>query len=239
MKSNVFKDGFKDGIPIGLGYFAVSFSLGIIAKKAGLNPFEGFFASLLALASAGEYVVFVLMVAKASYWEVFVVSLITNARYLLMSCALSQKFAPSTGLFHRLGVGYGITDEVFGITVARPGKIDPVYNYGALLACAPLWGLGTALGIFAGEILPIRIVSALSVSLYGMFVAIFIPPARKDKFIALLIVICFAASYIFNVAPVLSDISSGTRTIILTVVISAIAALVKPVKDEEGEKDAI
>lgn len=235
MNSNAFKAGMKDGIPIGLGYFAVSFSLGIIAKKAGLTAIQGFFASIFALASAGEYVVFVLMAAKASYLEVFIVSLITNARYLLMSCALSQKFDPKTGLAHRLGVGFGVTDEVFGITVARPGKITPAYNYGALLTCAPPWALGTALGIIAGEILPVRAVSALSVSLYGMFVAIFIPPARKDKFVAALIVVCFAASYLFSVLPALSSISSGTRTIILTVVLASLAAIIKPVKDEEEE----
>ena len=238
MNSNAFKAGLKDGIPIGLGYFAVSFSLGIIAKKADLTAIEGFFASLFGLASAGEYVVFVLMAAKASYLEVFIVSLITNARYLLMSCALSQKFDEKTGLLHRLGVGFGVTDEVFGITIARPGKVTPAYNYGALLTCGIPWALGTSLGIIAGEILPLRVVSALSVSLYGMFVAIFIPPARKDKFVAALIVVCFTLSYLFSVLPALSSISSGTRTIILTVAISSLAAIIKPVKDEEGENAA-
>jgi len=238
MNSNAFKAGLKDGVPIGLGYFAVSFSLGIIAKNAGLSAIQGFFASLLTLASAGEYVVFVLMIAKASYLEVFMVTLITNARYLLMSTALSQKFDSKTGLLHRLGVGFGVTDEVFGITIARPGKIMPAYNYGALLSCAPLWALGTALGIIAGEILPVRVVSALSVSLYGMFVAIFIPPARKDKFMALMIVLCFAASYFFSTLQVFAGISSGTKTIILTVVLSSLAALIKPVKDEEAANAA-
>lgn len=238
MNSNAFKAGLKDGVPIGLGYFAVSFSLGIIAKKAGLSAIQGFFASLFGLASAGEYVVFVLMAAKASYLETFVVSLITNARYLLMSCALSQKFDPKTGLGHRIGVGFGITDEVFGITVARPGKVQPAYNYGAMVSCAPAWALGTALGIIAGEILPLRVVSALSVSLYGMFVAIFIPPARKDKFMALMIVLCFATSYLFSYIPALASISSGTRTIILTVALSSLAAIIKPVKDEEASDAA-
>ena len=189
MNSNAFKAGLRDGVPIGLGYFAVSFSLGIIAKKAGLSAIQGFFASLFGLASAGDYVVFMLMIANASYLEVFIVTLITNARYLLMTTALSQKFDQKTGLDHRIGVGFGITDEVFGITVARPGKVQPAYNYGAMVSCAPAWALGTALGIIAGEILPLRVVSALSVSLYGMFVAIFIPPARKDKYMALMIVL--------------------------------------------------
>ncbi|SDA72307.1 4-azaleucine resistance probable transporter AzlC [Lachnospiraceae bacterium G11] len=238
MNSNAFKAGLKDGVPIGLGYFAVSFSLGIIAKKAGLSAIQGFFASLFGLASAGEYVVFMLMIANASYLEVFIVTLITNARYLLMTTALSQKFDQKTGLGHRIGVGFGITDEVFGITVARPGKVQPAYNYGAMVSCAPAWALGTALGIIAGEILPLRVVSALSVSLYGMFVAIFIPPARKDKFMALMIVLCFATSYLFSYIPSLASISSGTRTIILTVALSSLAAIIKPVKDEEASDAA-
>ncbi|MBP5298816.1 MAG: AzlC family ABC transporter permease [Lachnospiraceae bacterium] len=238
MNSNAFKAGLRDGVPIGLGYFAVSFSLGIIAKKAGLSAIQGFFASLFGLASAGEYVVFMLMIANASYLEVFIVTLITNARYLLMTTALSQKFDQKTGLGHRIGVGFGITDEVFGITVARPGKVQPAYNYGAMVSCAPAWALGTALGIIAGEILPLRVVSALSVSLYGMFVAIFIPPARKDKFMALMIVLCFATSYLFSYIPALASISSGTRTIILTVALSSLAAIIKPVKDEEASDAA-
>lgn len=238
MNSNAFKAGLKDGVPIGLGYFAVSFSLGIIAKKAGLSAIQGFFASLFGLASAGEYVVFMLMIANASYLEVFIVTLITNARYLLMTTALSQKFDQKTGLGHRIGVGFGITDEVFGITVARPGKVQPAYNYGAMVSCAPAWALGTALGIIAGEILPLRVVSALSVSLYGMFVAIFIPPARKDKLMALMIVLCFATSYLFSYIPALASVSSGTRTIILTVALSSLAAIIKPVKDEEASDAA-
>ena len=115
----VFCEGMRDGVPIALGYFAVSFSLGIAARTAGFTPLQGFVASLLNNASAGEYAAFALIASGATYLEVAIITLIANARYLLMSCALAQRFAPGTPFFHRLIIGYDVTDELFGITIAR------------------------------------------------------------------------------------------------------------------------
>ena len=180
---NAFKNGICDGFPIALGYFAVAFSLGIVARKAGLNPFQGFLSSILNHASAGEYAEFTVIMANASYFEMAFVILVTNIRYLLMSCALSQRFAPDIPLFHRLFVGFGITDEIFGISIARAGMLNPWYNYGAMAIALPCWAAGTAMGIVAGNILPVSAVSALSVALYGMFLAVIIPASRTDKIV--------------------------------------------------------
>lgn len=228
----VFCDGMRDGFPIALGYFAVAFSLGIAARNAGLTPVQGFLASILNNASAGEYAAFTLIAAKATYWEVAVITLIANARYLLMSCALAQRFSPATPFFHRLLIGYDVTDELFGITIARPGYLNPYYTYGAILLAAPAWAIGTALGIIAGNALPLRVVSALSVALYGMFLAIIIPPARKNRIVAALVVISFVLSFACEYLLGISALSGGTRTIILTVAISAAAAVLFPVKQE-------
>lgn len=228
----VLYEGMRDGFPIALGYFAVSFSLGIAARNAGLTPMQGFWASLLNNASAGEYAAFTLIAAKATYLEVAVITLIANARYLLMSCALAQRFAPETPFFHRLIVGYDVTDEIFGITIARPGYLNPYYTYGAILLAAPAWAIGTALGIMAGNALPLRIVSALSVALYGMFLAIIIPPARKNRIVAGLVALSFALSFACEYLPGVASLSSGTRTILLTVLISGAAAVLFPVKQE-------
>lgn len=230
------REGFRDGIPIGLGYFAVSFSLGVVARNSGLNAFQGFLASLLNNASAGEYAGFTVIAADAPYLEIILMTLIANARYLLMSCALSQKFSSETPLIHRLLVGFDVTDEIFGITIARPGNLDPHYTYGAILIAAPCWAIGTAMGVTAGNLLPLRAVSALSVALFGMFLAVIIPPARKDKIIAFLIPVCFLASFAAGRLPVISKLSGGTRTILLTVALSVAAALLFPVKEEEGKQ---
>ncbi len=226
------KDGLHDGIPIGLGYLAVSFSLGIAAKNAGLTPFQSFLASLLCNASAGEYAGFTSISAGASFFEIAVITLIANARYLLMSCAMSQRAAPDMPLKHRMITGFYITDELFGIGIARSGYLNPYYIYGAVLIAMPCWAFGTALGTIAGNLLPFRIVSAFSVALYGMFLAIIIPPARKNKVLAVLVALSFVASYAFSVLPMVSALSEGTRTIILTVVLSSAAALLFPVKSE-------
>lgn len=237
--AKAFREGMQDGIPIGLGYLAVAFSLGIAARNAGLTAFQGFLSSILTNASAGEYAGFTLIAANAPYFEMVIVTLIINARYMLMSCALSQRMSPDLPLRHRLLTGMGITDELFAIAIARPGYINPYYTYGSLFVASPCWAAGTALGIIAGNLLPLRAVSAFSVALYGMFLAVIIPPAHKNKVIGILVILCFAASYLSLHLPVISNISSGTRTIILTVAISAAAAFLFPVKpEEEKENDA-
>lgn len=225
--------GFKDGIPIGLGYFAVAFSLGIAAKNAGLTPFQAFLTSALCHASAGEYAGFTVIAAAASFLEIATITLIANARYLLMSCAMSQRIDPDMPFFHRLIMSFYITDELFGIAIARPGYLNPWYTYGAVLFASPCWAAGTALGALAGNLLPLRLVSAFSVALYGMFLAIFIPPARKNKVILGIVSLCFAASALATYLPVVSELSEGTRTIILTLVISAGAAVLFPRETNE------
>ena len=223
-------DGIRDGVPIGLGYFVVAFTLGVAAKHAGLDPFQGFLASLLNNASAGEYAGFTVIAADATYLEMAIITLVANARYLLMSTVMSQKFSPDTPFFHRILVGFDVTDEIFGITVARAGKLNPFYNYGAMIPALPGWSVGTMLGIIAGNILPPSALSALSVALYGMFIAIIIPPARKEKVIGIIVAVGFAAS--FFAETFFGDISAGTRTIILTILISGGAAILKPVSEK-------
>lgn len=240
-KSNakIFQRGMKDAVPIGLGYFAVAFSLGIAARNAGMNAFQGFLLSFLNNASAGEYAGITVIAANASYIEIAVVTLIANARYLLMSCAMGQRLKPGLSFGHRLLMGYDITDELFGIAIARPGYLEPFYTYGAMLTAIPCWATGTVCGIIAGNIMPARVVSALSVSLFGMFLAIIVPPAKKDKVVAALIILAFATSYAASCLPVVSSISEGTRTIILTVILSAGAAYFFPIHTEGGtEHDA-
>lgn len=235
----IFTRGIIDGIPIALGYFAVSFSLGITAKNAGLTPFQAMLASFLCNASAGEYAGFTSIAAKASYIEIAVITLIANLRYLLMSFAMSQKISPKTKSIHRFLVGYDLTDEIFGISMAQKGFLNPLYAYGAILVAIPGWSVGTLIGAYAGSLLPARVVSALGVALYGMFLAIIIPPCRKDKVLSLIIPVCFALSYLASVLPVISTLSEGTRIIILTVVISSLAAAIFPRKsaDEGGSDD--
>lgn len=238
MDTKAFREGFRDGIPIGLGYLAVSFSLGISAKQAGLTPLQGFVTSFLENASAGEYIAFTLIGAGATYIELCLMTIIANARYLLMSCAMSQRFSPDTPMIHRFFVAFDLTDELFGIAIGRPGYLNPYYSYGAFLVALPGWSIGTAAGVIAGNLLPGDMVKALSVSLFGMFLAIIIPPARKDKVVLVLIIISFAASYLCSRLPVIRDISSGTRTIILTLIIAGIASWRFPPQTEITPENA-
>lgn len=158
-------------------------------------------------------------------------TLIANARYLLMSCALSQKFDSKTSLASRMIVGFDVTDEIFGICVSVPGKLNPYYAYGAMILALPGWAIGTYLGVLLGNALPARLVSALSVALYGMFVAIVIPPARKNRVLLGLVAVSMGLSALFTLAPMFAFISEGARVIVLTVAISAAAAVLFPIPE--------
>ena len=228
--------GLKAGVPIGMGYLAVAFTLGIAAKNAGLTAFQATLTSFLINASAGEFVGFTLIGAGASYLEVAIMELVANARYLLMSFSLSQKLSPKTGVLHRMLIGWYVTDEVFGVSISAPGYLNPFYTYGAISLACPGWAIGTCLGVIVGNILPASLVSALSVGLYGMFIAIFVPPSKTSKVIGGLVLVSMALSFAFNRIPVFDGISSGIKTIILTVAISAAAALLFPIR--EVKKDA-
>jgi len=231
-KKRIFVAGMIDGMPIALGYLVVSFTLGIIAKNAGLNDIQGFIASFLNMASAGEYAGFLTIKADAPYIEIILITIVANARYMLMSCVLSQKFSSRTSIWHRLGVGFGVTDEIFGITVRRKGAINPYYNYGAMAVAVPAWSIGTSIGIDMGNVLPDYAVSALGVALYGMFLAVIIPPIKGEKILGSIVLISFVASFIAANFPFIGELSEGTRTIILTLIIAGGAARFKPVKDK-------
>lgn len=214
---------------------AVAFSLGITARNAGLSPSMGFIGSLLTRASAGEYAVYTLLSVGAAYMEVVAVCFIANLRYLLMGAALSQKFAPEMPLWKRILAACCITDEIFGISIAYKGHLPLAYPLGATLLAGVMWAMGTAMGIAAGNILPPAAVSALSVALYGMFIAIIIPPAKKDNAVLAAVIISFIFSWVFGVLPFIAGISSGIRIVILTVAIAAAVAIAKPIEEKEEE----
>lgn len=234
-KSEALRQGAHDAIPIGLGYFTVAFSLGIICRSSGLSVFQGFLASLLNNTSAGEFAAITLIGTNANYMEIALVTLIANARYMLMSCALSQRLEPGQSFLHRLGIAFAVTDELFGIAIARKGYLEPAYYYGAMAVAIPGWSLGTACGIIAGSALPERIVSALSVALFGMFLAIIIPPARESRVILTVVLTSFIASFVATYVEPLAQLTGGTRTIILTVAIATAAAWLRPVQDVQKE----
>ena len=233
---SIFLRGLRDGLPIGAGYFAVAFGLGIAAQRVGMSPLQGYLMSFFNHASAGEYAGVAAIRSEATYIATALLIMIANARYLLMSTALSQKLSPDLPIIHRILVGFGITDEIFGLGISYPGFIPPVYMYGAFLTSTPLWSLGTAIGIAAGNILPKIAVQALSAAIYGMFIAVIIPPCRTDRNILLIVLISFAASWLMSVIPAMAAISEGVRIIILTLIISSLAAVFIPVQEEKEDR---
>ena len=236
MNRKQFTRGLRTGIPISLGYLAVSFTMGITAKNAGLTAFQATLTSLLVNASAGQYAAFTMMAANSGFLELAIMEAVTNARYILMSCALSQKLPSTAKLWQRMTIGFNVNDEIFGMAIAEPDKLNPYYYFGMMAIAMPGWALGTFLGTSVGNILPASAVSALSVGLYGMFLAVIIPASKKSKIILGVVIVSMAASFAMEVIPFFGFITSGTRTILLTVVIASAAAILFPVKEEEKEE---
>ena len=226
MNDRSFLNGLRDGLPIGLGYLAVSFGLGIACHNAGLNAAQAFFMSLTNNASAGEYGGLTVIAADSGLWMTALMMLIINARYLLMSCALSQRLAPDTPLGFRLLIGFDVTDELFGIAIAQPGYLNVWYFIGAMCLAIPGWSIGTLIGVLAGTLLPQWAVNGFSVMLFGMFLAIIIPEGKKNRVVLGAIGVSFLLSAL--AAKLLPQLSEGMRILLLTVVISAGAAILFP-----------
>ena len=184
------------------------------------------------LASAGEYAAISLIGAGAGVLEMIITTIIVNLRYVLMGASLSQKVDAHMPLLHRLGVSYCITDEIFAVCASREGKLNPFFAYGTTGIAAAGWVSGTVLGVLMGNILPGWAVNALSVALYGMFLAVIIPASRKNRTIFVVVVCSMLSSLLFSYLPYLREISSGFKVIILTVIISAAAAWLRPVEEE-------
>ena len=232
-RRSVYFEGLRDGFPIGLGYFAVSFSLGIAARNAGLTVAQGLLSSLLCNASAGEYALFTLIGSGAACVEIALATLIINARYLLMSCALSQRLSPDTPLPWRLLIAYDLTDEIFGLAIAQPGYLEVWYYFGTMCAAMPGWSIGTVLGVLMGNLMPVWAVSGCSVMLFGMFLAIIIPVGKQNRIVLGCIGVSFLCSLLASVLPFTRELSEGMRILVLTIVISAAAAILFPHKEED------
>lgn len=230
-----FLEGCKDGIPICLGYIAVSFAFGIEASKIGMTTFQAAMTSLLNVTSAGQFSALEVIARNGSFIELAILQLIINLRYMLMSTALSQKLDSRASLLHRLGISYGVTDEIFGVSILKKGSLYPLYSYGLIAVSVFGWVFGTVLGAIAGQVMPTRIISALGLAIYGMFIAIIIPETRENKTVLVVVVLAMALSSFFTYAPFLKLISSGFRIIIVTVLVAGIAAVIKPIGRTQNE----
>lgn len=237
MDGESFKRGLRDGVPIALGYFAVSFTFGIMAVSGGLTPWQAVLISLTNLTSAGQFAGLDIILAGGSYWEMALTQLVINLRYCLMSFSLSQKMERDMHSAHRYFVSFGITDEIFGVSASQPGRVSPYYNYGMMCVAIPGWTLGTLVGAVSGSLLPDFIVSALSVAIYGMFLAVIIPAAKKERAVLGVVLAAMAVSSLFAYVPVLQKVSSGFVIIITTVLVAGAAAYVCPVNEEKEDKN--
>lgn len=234
-----FLYGLKCGIPIALGYLAVSFGFGISAINGGLSVLSSVIISMTNLTSAGQVAALGIIAAMGPLGEMALTQLVINLRYFLMSISVSQKLDKSFTIPHRFITSFGITDEIFAVACSQKGEIGKRFMYGLILLPFVGWTLGTLLGASAGEILPLKIKAALGIAIYGMFIAIIIPPARKEKSVAFVVIISAILSCLLYYVPFFSGISSGFSIIICAVITSVLAAALFPHEDsEEEENDA-
>lgn len=235
MVHNRIQQGIKDGIPIGIGYFSVSFTFGMLAVKSGISPFHAVLISLLNLTSAGQFAGLQVILAQASLFEMALTQLVINIRYALMSVSLSQKLDSSVTVKDRMLIAYGNTDEIFAVASSKPGSVGKRYMYGLILIPVVGWVGGTLAGAVASTLLPASVISALGVALYGMFIAIVVPASKEHREVRIVAVIALLLSTAFYYLPVLKEISSGFVIVICTVAAAGIGALLFPIKEEEGQ----
>ena len=237
MKWNEYRTGLRTGLPVGLGYFSVSFGFGAMAISQGLKVGDAVLISVTNLTSAGQFAGLTVIVAMATLWEMVLTQVIINSRYALMSLALSQRMGQRIGLLPRLAIAFINTDEIFALAMDRKEPLTLLFMMG--LGTLPIlgWTGGTLCGALAGSVLPEAIRAALGVMLYGMFIAIVVPPAKKEKEILAAVVLALVCSCLFAWVPGLQTVSAGISIVICTVAAAAVCAWLFPIK-EEAEAEA-
>ncbi len=233
MNWSEYRCGVRRGLPVGMGYFSVSFGFGAMAVSQGLNAWYATLISLTNLTSAGQFAGLTVIVAAATLWEMVLTQIIINSRYALMSLALSQRMGEKIGLLPRLLIAFFNTDEIFALAMARVEPLTVPFLLG--LGTLPVvgWTLGTLMGALAGSVLPASIQAALGVMLYGMFVAIVIPVAKQDKGALVAVILALVCSSLFSWVPLLQNVSAGISIVICTVVAAAVCAWLFPVEEKE------
>lgn len=233
MNFSEYKTGVRRGLPVGVGYFSVSFGFGAMAAAQGVKALDAALISLTNLTSAGQFAGLTLIVAAASLWELILTQIVINSRYALMSLALSQRMGERIGFLPRLAIAFINTDEIFALAMAYERPLNFPFMMGLGLTPILGWVGGTLMGALAGSVLPVAIRTALGVMLYGMFIAIVIPPAKEEKPILAAVVLALVFSCLFTWVPVLNRISAGISIVICTVAAAAICAALFPIADEE------
>lgn len=231
-KSDILS-GIKDGLPICLGYLSVSFAFGMLARQSGLPIWTAVLISMSNVTSAGQFAGLNLILNQGNYIELAMTTFIINLRYSLMSLSLSQKIGEQMNSGERAAVSFGVTDEIFAVSMQRKEKLTPAYFAGVILVPYFGWALGTFLGAYASNMMSSALSSALGIAIYGMFLAIIIPPCRSMKSIRYVLCIAIALSLAFRFLPLLNQITSGWVIIIVTILASALAALRYPIRQEE------
>lgn len=231
-----FQCGLKDGVPIALGYFSVSFSFGILALGGGLSIFQAALTSLTNVTSAGQFAGLQIIIAGGTLLEMVMTQFIINLRYALMSLSLSQKLSENVTFWQRLVIAFANTDEIFAVAMNHGKSLTFPYMAGLQIIPILGWTAGTAVGAAAGSILPGAVNSALSVALYGMFIAVVVPVAKKVRPVLLVVLLAMVMSCLIYYLPIFSGISAGVSIIICTVAASAAGAVLFPVHEEGGSK---
>lgn len=229
--------GLRHGLPIALGYVSVAFAFGIQARSAGLSTLQAVLISLLNVTSAGQLAGLTLMTAGAGLTEMVLTQLTINLRYALMSLSLGQKLDRSMTLVHRALIAFCNTDEVFAVASQQPGTVGRAYLYGLTNGPFVGWVLGTLLGALAGGLLPKALTDALGIAIYGMFIAIMLPPLRRMREVRAVVGVSVALSCALALMPVFSFVSDGFRIIICAVVASVLGAWLMPLRAEDAAKE--
>ncbi len=235
MEQNSFKKGIIDGLPICVGYFAVSFAFGIFAVAEGLSWLEAVLISATNLTSAGQLAGVPIIAGGGTFAELCISQLVINSRYSLMSVSLSQKLSGRVKLWQRFIIAFGNTDEIFAVATANPLSVGTRYMYGLILTPLLGWTGGTLLGAVAGDVLPAVVVTSLGVAIYGMFIAIVVPQIKRERSAAFCAVAAMLFSCLFRYVPALSRVPSGFTIIICAVAAALCAALLYPLPKKEDE----
>ena len=212
--------GFRAGLPIALGYLPIAVTFGILAKQVGLSALEATGMSLWVFAGASQFLALKLLESGVTAGEIILSTLFINFRHLLMSASLSQQLKTARGSAFVLS--FGITDETF-VVACLEKKLTGLHFFAIILLAYLAWTAGSLGGNLFAALIPVSLVSGMTIALYAMFIGLLIPSVKKNWKPG--IIAALSALIAWTLTRAVPRLSSGWIIVITTLIASAAGIL--------------
>ncbi len=215
--SSQFRKGLQAGVSIGIGYFPIALTFGLLAKTSGLSITETVLMSMIVFAGASQYISLSLIAYGTGVFEIILTTFIVNIRHFLMGATLNEK-SDHDQLIHKIIYSFGITDETFSVAATKEGQVTSGYMFGLISIAYSSWVVFSGIGHLIGASLPQTLQESMGVALYAMFIGLLVPSMKTSVKVVFLAVL----GAVFNTILTINDIMAQGWAIVTATLLSSI-----------------